>query len=227
MKFRCAIFMLSVCASLYTDEIPPKILEKCPPKMSHFSDVAFEVFGQWLYLQPNGSNIYYAAEAFPYNTSIADPPVCPNWEIFEIDPSYHSGFEVGISTLFQKSDMGIELKWERLHAHDTASMNVTPLSYGTGNMVGPIYDIGPNSAAYTQAKSKAVFQFDEANVLLGKSICFAEDWFLRLSLGASFARIEQQISSFYTNQDGQTSRNIESVSKYWGGRSSVRPQFQI
>lgn len=228
MKLISAMIAFSLCSSIYAQEAtssttPPPILYKCPPPGSCCDSVAFEVFGQWLYLQPNGSNLYYAAEAFPYDLTIADPPVSPNWQIFEIDPDFHSGFEVGIKALLLKKDMGIELNWERLHAHDAKSMHVRPLSYATGNMVGPIYDIGPNSSSYKAAKGKGVFKFDEVNLLVSKSICFVQDLTIGLDLGLSFARIEQKTTSFYHNSGASTSRNIFSKSSYWG----VGPQIGI
>lgn len=218
--FAATLFLLG--SSIYTQEPSPAILCKCPPPGSYSNDVAWELLGKWLYLQPNGSNLYYAAEAFPYDLSIADPPVSPNWQIFEINPGFHSAFEVGIKCLLLKNDMDIELNWERLDAEDTNSMNVTPLSYGTGNMVGPIYDIGPNSSKYKSAKGKGVFKFDEANLLVGKSICFKE-LMLSFDLGLSFTRIEQKITSFYSNSGDSTSRNIDSRSSYWG----IGPQFGL
>jgi len=225
MKFSSAITMLSLYSCLYADEasLPPQVLHKCPPPASLWDNVAFEAFGGWLYLQPNGSNLYYAAEAFPYDLSIADPPVSPNWQIFEIDPDFHSGFDVGIRFLLPKIDMGIALDWERLHAHDTDSMNVTPLSYATGNMVGPIYDIGPNSSSYKSAKGKGIFKFDEVNLLVEKSICFIPSLTLGLDVGASYARIEEGISSSYSNSGASTQRKIDAVSSFWG----VGPQFRF
>jgi hypothetical protein len=102
-------------------------------------------------------------------------------------------------------------------------MNVTPISYATGNMVGPIYDIGPNSSSYKSAEGNGVFEFDEANLLVEKSICFVKDLILGLDLGLSFARIEQRITSFYSNVGASTSRTIDSSSTYWG----IGPQFGL
>jgi hypothetical protein len=65
MRFRSAIILLSLYSSISADEISTPILHKCPPPAPLLDNVAFEVSGQWLYLQPNGSNLYYAAEAFP------------------------------------------------------------------------------------------------------------------------------------------------------------------
>ncbi len=205
MRLAPIMVVFSLSSSIYAQEAAPSatppsaILYKCPPPGPCSSSVAFDVYGQWLYLQPNGSNLYYAAEAFPYDLSIADPPVSPNWQIFEIDPGFQSGFEVGIKCLMLNNDIGIELNWESLHGSDTNSMNVTPLSYGTGNMVGPIYDIGPNSSSYKSAKGKGVFKFDEVNLLAGKSICFVKNLVLDLDLGVSFVSIEQKTTSTYSN----------------------------
>jgi hypothetical protein len=225
MRFRSVVVLFSLCSLLYADDtpLPPQVVHKCPPPASLWDNLAFEVFGRWVYLQPNGSNLYYAAEAFPYDMSIADPPVSPNWQIFEIKPGFHSGFDVGIKFLLPKIDMGIALDWERLHASDTDSMNVTPLSYGTGNMVGPIYDIGPNSSSYKSAKGKGVFKFDEVNLLVEKSICFIPSLILGLDVGVSYARIEQGISSFYSNTSASTKRKIDTVSTFWG----IGPQFRL
>ncbi|MBS0649397.1 MAG: hypothetical protein JSS10_09285 [Verrucomicrobia bacterium] len=229
MKSGFALVVLSLFASLYADEAPAPaahapVMRKCPLQPpSHCSNVTFEVFGNWLYLQPNGSDLYYAAEAFPYDTSIAQPAVSPNWKIFEVQPGFHSAFEVGINFLLPYNDMNIELNWERFRAHDVTSMKVTPLSVGTGNMVGPIYDIGPNSAHYKQARGSVHFDFDEVNLFVGKSICAFKDFTLRLYLGASFAAIDQKMKAHYANSDAQTARQIESISSYWG----IGPQMGL
>lgn len=223
-KIFATVFLFSSLGVLADEATaPPSILSKCPPPGSLLENVAFEFSGGWLYLQPNGSNLYYAAEAFPYDTSISNPPASPNWQIFEFDPGYHSGFEVGAKFLFLQNDINIQLNWERLFAKESSSMDVTPLSYGTGNMVGPIYDIGPNSAAYKAAQGKAFFKFDEVNLLAQKSICFTKDLLLDLDLGLSFSLIRQKITSYYENSGESTTRTISSKSSYWG----IGPQMGL
>lgn len=233
MRFLSTVIGLSCCSMLFAKEAPssqpknseplPPILQHCPPKPSHFSCVNFEVFGEWLFLQPNGSSNYYAAEAFPFNTDIAIPEVSPNWKIFEISPSYHSGFEVGSKFLFPENSIDLEINWERIHTHDVDSMHVAPQSYGTGNMVGPFFDIGPNSAVYKSAKGKATFHFDAVNMTVGKKICFLDDLSAHLYTGASVLRLRQSISSLFENPDGVTSRSIYALSKFLG----AGPEFGI
>lgn len=204
---------------------PQPLLQKCSPKNYNSSGTTYEIYGQWLFLQPNGSNIYYAAEAFPYDNAIATPAVSPNWQIFEIDPSYTSGFEVGTRFIFPNNDLYLKLDWEWLHTLDKESMQVSPESLGTGNMVGPIFDIGPNSAAYNQAKGKAVFQFDEVDFIFGRSLCFGEDLTLRLFTGAGFLRIKQKVTSTYSSTTSNSSRTISAPSTFIGAGPEFGADF--
>lgn len=204
---------------------PPPTQECCPitrpccPSSYPCCGATYELYGSWLFLQPNGSNIYYAVEAFPFDTSIAVPEVSPNWEVFEINPDYRSGFEVGAKVLFPKSDMNLTLNWERLHTSDSSSMDIAL----PGNMVGPFFNIGPNSTLYTRAQGRATFHFDTARFLVGKKICFMNDLRTNLYAGAAFARIKQTVFSNFFNQFGATSRSINAPSTFTG----AGPQFGV
>lgn len=231
MKIRGALVafaLLSVifCGKSFAAEPPDPccpIFQRCCPKTYSCCNVTFSLFGEWLFLQPNGSSIYYAVEAFPYNTGIAIPEVSPSWQVFEIDPSYHSGFEVGAKFLFPKNDMNLELNWERIHTQDSASMDVAPQPFGTGNMVGPFFDIGPNSEAYKKASGEAVFHFDAVNLIFGKMVCFVNDLSARLYAGAGFSRIHQSISSTFSNTAGTISRTVYAYSTFLG----AGPEFGL
>jgi hypothetical protein len=185
--------------------------------------VLFDFYGEWLFLQPNGSNLYYAAEAFPFDASIAVPPVSPNWQIFEIDPSYSSGFEVGTNFIFPANDMNLEVNWERMHSQDSESMQVAPQSIGTGNMVGPIWDIGPNSANYKNARGIGFFHFDAVNLFAGKTVCFMNNLKTRFYAGAGFIRVKQQVSSEYFNSALTISRSVSASSLFLG----AGPEFGL
>jgi hypothetical protein len=54
------------------------IAEKTPTQTPPCQEVMFELYGELLYLQPNGSDLYYGVEAFPFDHSIALPIVSPN-----------------------------------------------------------------------------------------------------------------------------------------------------
>lgn len=171
-----------------------------------------ELYGECLFLQPNGSDLYYAAEAIPLDPSITIPAISPNWKIFEIDPDYRFGFEIGAKALFTNPHLYLEANWERLHSHDSASKEV-PLST---DMIGPLFDIGPNSAVYLNAKGKATFHFDAVNLVFGKQCCFFKNLYTNFFAGASFARIRQSLQSKYSNTSSSTSRIVETHSTFTG-----------
>ncbi len=183
----------------------------CCPKPNKWCDMSYEFYGAWLFLQPNGSNLYYAAEAIPFDPDIAVPAVSPNWEIKEIDPNYHSGFEIGTIFLFRNTNIDIKLNWERLHAKDTDSVKVA-----SSNMVGPLFDIGPNSTGYGQAKGKLRSHFDAVNLNVGKKICFFNRLYMDFDAGVGFVRIKQNLKSNYSNTTGTIARSVATNSQFIG-----------
>lgn len=172
----------------------------------------FELYGEALYLQPNGNDLYYGVEADGLDPDIAVPALSPNWNTLDIDPNYHWGFEIGAKALFS-SDTNIDVSWERYHSKDSKSFTAPAAD---GYMVGPFFDIGPNSAAYKIAQGKAVYHFDEVNLNFGKSVCLFENLHTNMFVGVSYAHIKQSIFSSFSNTDGTTSRSIYSPSKFDG-----------
>ncbi|MBP9841604.1 MAG: hypothetical protein KBC64_04175 [Simkaniaceae bacterium] len=199
------------------DKTPP---QHCP-QSNACSRVSYEFYGDFLYLQPNGSQLCYAVEAFPFDNAIAVPPASPNWRVFEIDPNYTPAFQVGFKTFFPTNDTNLEVNWERLHSHDSASMQVAT----DQDMVGPMSNIGPNSFAYAKAHGRATFHFDSSDLLFGKQICFFDRLYMNLQFGASFARIKQTLNSHYEDVPGTTIRKIESPSTFTGGGAKLNVDF--
>jgi hypothetical protein len=179
----------------------------------------YDLYGTLLFLQPNGSNLYYAVEAIPFDPDIAIPAISPNWNVFEISPSYSTAFEVGARAIFPNTDLSIMVNWERLHSQDRESEDVALST----DMIGPIFNIGPNSSAYTKAKGKATFHFDAVNLTFGKGICLLYDLQTSIYAGATFARIKQTIRGSYENAASTTSRVIQSPSTFTG----AGPQFGV
>ncbi len=215
------LFPTAICTLLLSTliaDLPTQSEEYCPPSCS---SVTFSLYGDLLYLQPNGSNLYYAAEAYPFDDSIAVPAVSPNWKIYEIDPKYSFGFEVGAKAHFNDSKTSIMANWERLHSHDGADHYVTD----NRNMIGPLFDIGPNSSNYKSASGKASFHFDAADLIFGKEFCFIDRLYTNFFAGASFARIHQSMNVLYKNNSTSISRNISYYSKFIGAGPEVGVDF--
>lgn len=219
----CCLPIWASAATKSSDKMPPESIraEEYCTKSSPCKEVCGAFYGEFLYLQPNASNLYYAAEAFPFDTSIAVPAASPNWKIFEIDPDYAPGFEVGFITLFPTNHTNVKINWERLHSRDSSSMQ-TP---SADDMVGPIFDIGPNFTAYATAKGKVRSHFDAADLLFGKRLCVFNHLHLNLQAGGTFTRIKQTVSSNYSNLQGTIARSITSPATFTGGGAKFNVDF--
>ena len=191
----------------------------CRPELCRLHPTTFGVYGELLYLQPNGSDLYYGVEAIGLDPNIAVPAVSPNWKVLEIDPDYQLGFQIGANVLFSKNT-SLELNWERIHAHDKESFTAPA---GAGFMVGPFFDIGPNSAAYKVASGKVRSHFDQVNFEIGKQLCFFKDFYTKFYTGAAFLRIKENLTSKYSSTDGTITRSVNTSSKFIGGG----PQFGV
>ncbi len=199
-----------------TDRCPT--LHECCHKADKWCGVTYALYGNWLFLQPNGSNLYYAAEANALDPDITIPAASPNWKIHEISPNYHSGFEVGTNFLFRNTGINIDVNWERLHGHDGTSVNTSKVS---GDMVGPFFDIGPNSFAYVNARGKLRSHFDQVNLMFGKKMCFFNRLFMNFGAGVGFGRIKQSLQSTYSNNVLAIARSVKTSSEFIGAGPEI------
>jgi hypothetical protein len=157
--------------------------------------------------------------ALPSPASIASP----DWTILEINPDYHLGFEVGARANLNNYNIDIELNWERLYGKDSESFEASSTA---GVMVGPFFDIGPNSASYKIARGKYSSNFDQVNLSFGKKICFFDDFYTHFFGGAGFNRIKQTLNNFYSNTAMTTSREIETSSTFTGAGPQIGLDYQ-
>lgn len=182
-------------------------------------DMCFAFDASALILQPNGSNLYYGAEAIPLDPSITLPAASPNWNILELKPNYHLGFQFGFNSNCPNSCISTRLSWEHLKGHNTASFEV-PIS---SDMVGPMFDIGPDAANYKIATGRLSFNFDAVNLLFGTKMCSCGGSSADLFTGATFGYIAQNMKSQYSSVDGTIKRIISSPSTFMG----VGPIFGV
>jgi hypothetical protein len=183
----------------------------------------YEVYGAYLYLQPNGSHLYYGAEAIGLNTSIAVPAVNANWNILEVKPSYHSGFDIGARILFDYADLDMTVNWERLHASNSSSFVA---SSAAGYMVGPFFDIGPNAEPYKIADGQASLHYDQVNVDFGTQFNLTNRWRADVCAGAGFAYIKESLGSSYSSLDGTIVRAVSTYSKFLGAGPQLGLDFR-
>ena len=230
MKILTSFLAASLFITLQADNIPtppsPTSRTICVPYYLDCRDITGEAYGELLFLQPNGSSLYYAAEAIPLNLSLSNfPAVSPNWNIFELSPGYTPTFKFGGKVFFTPTRTHLEVSWEHLNTTTKSSKTLSTTADGGALMIGPLFDIGPNSAAYTHAKGRAEFQFDAVDLLFGQKFCAFTRLYPTLFAGVGFARIQQTVESAFRNAANSVSRSIETDSKFTGAGPKMGVDF--
>lgn len=199
---------------------PRPVAQCCYPDLFKTTGLSYRLYGEFFYMQPNSTDLYYGASAIGINPDLPSPAnvASPDWTILTINPDFHPGFEVGASLLLNDANIEIGANWQRLHCKDSDSFQA---SNAAGHMVGPFFDIGPNSASYKIAKGKAVSHFDEVDVTFAKSLCFFNNFHTRFYGAASFLRIKQSLHSTYSNVSGSTVRHINTSSTFTAGGPQI------
>lgn len=178
------------------------------------SAYSFDLQASVLILKPGSTSINYAAEATPL------PLVSPHWNIFDIQPHYHVGFDLGLNLMFHERDTNLLLNWEHFKSSSSALQQVS-----SQNMIGPFFEIGPDAEPYKNAAGEVHFRFDEVHLRYGQLVdigCYSH---ANIFAGVSFVRIEQNLLSTYANESGNAVRTITTPSKFTGAGPEVGVDF--
>ena len=166
---------------------------------------------QAIFFKPSTNNLYYTAEAFPFNDSIAVPVTSPSWLTNDIHPNYHFGFDLGLRGIIHSRNSSLCADWKHFHSRASASLTATG-----NNMVGPFSSIGPDASPYKIAMGCVSFNFNEANVRYGQFINFGSYLQTNLFAGISIAKIKQCLTTNYSNPSEDVSRITQVPSSFIG-----------
>jgi len=164
-----------------------------------------------LFVKPSTNNLYYAAEAFPFNTALTTPILSPRWEIFDLHPDYHAGFDIGLQVTCHSRGSNIGLNWERF-ASSTCATHIVAIN----DMIGPLSSIGPDAAKYTHGRGNVHFTFNEVNARYGVYMSIGMDLQTNLFAGISFAKIKQSLVTLYSDGTTVISRTTSVPSSFAG-----------
>lgn len=170
----------------------------------------FEAYISALWLKPTSNNLNFAVEAIPL------PAPTPNWNVFCLKPKYHAAFDLGFKIIMHENDTALMANWERFRSSTCAGINV-----GTDNMVGPLFEIGPDAETYKQTCGRVHFSFDEVNLDFGKLVRYGDDLQSNLFGGIGFVKIKQCLFSQYASDDLSTVRGITTPSSFIGAGPQV------
>jgi hypothetical protein len=181
------------------------------------SPARFEVSGSLLYLQPGSGNLEYATLVSPL------PLPTPNWDTQSISPHYSPAFRVGLRYIPSDAN-DVKFNWMHLNSRDSASVVGAPTQ-----MVGPPYEIGPDSAVFKNAQGAVNSKYDAVNLDGGHTFCADCPFQLRVFGGVEFARINQSVTGMFQSTDGlTTAANItSSVFTGAGPRSGLKGDYAI
>ena len=102
------------------------------------------------------------AQAVSYGTLVSPLPLpSPNWANQSINPNFSPAFRVEMAYAFSDCN-NVQVNWTHLQASDSSSFNAKP-----NQMVGPYYEIGPDSNAFKIANGTARFGYDAVNMDFG------------------------------------------------------------
>lgn len=197
---------------------PPECESEC--RVPDPCCVKYEPFAALLFLQPNASNIYYGAEAITLSTNpdLAFPAASPSWVSLEIRPGYHPAIVLGTNFIFPATSSNVIFDVEFFSSKDSAKFTA-PLE---SDMVGPFFDIGPNSILYKIAKGNVNFLFIGADLVAGKRVSVGS-FLADLYSGVTYANIKEATQSTFSSTDGTRTRTIKATSTFGG----IGPEFGL
>lgn len=152
-----------------------------------------------LLLQPGADNLGFAT------TTTFLPIQNPQWAVHTLNPDYQPGFTVGARYVAPGSGKDIRTTWEHLRTHDSTFVPVSNLStqwISPFSQTGPSTSETPNQVGIFHLKTAqgdVDFDYDLVNLDIGQTVAIGSSTQLRLFGGITWARLQQQLISTFTN----------------------------
>lgn len=168
-----------------------------------------------LIFKPSASNLHYAAQAKPL------PLESPNWNIYDIHPDYHFGFDLGIRALFHNRCTNLALNWVHFKSSDCAR-HIVPIET---DMIGPFFEIGPDATPYKAARGTVHFDFNAVNLTYGQLVNFGDCLQTNIFVGINVTSLKECLSAIYTATTADTARTITTPMNFVGAGPQVGLDF--
>lgn len=166
-----------------------------------------------LFLKPS-TDLFYSTQATPL------PLPTPNWSVYRIKPDYSFAFDLGAKVAIHSKDSVLKGNWEHFESSASASQNITLST----NMVGPLFEIGPDASVYQRSSGFASYSRNKLNVTYGQNLDIGQTCHINLFAGISYNKLQQNILQTFTSQDLTTYfRQIDTTNAF----SGVGPEVGI
>jgi hypothetical protein len=198
------------------DSAPPQLSN---PQIYELESVtappAFTFTAALLYLQPNSGSLEYGTLVSPL------PVPSPHWQNESINPNFSPAFRIGGRYAMANAN-DIQANWTHLDASASSSFSGAP-----NQMVGPYYEIGPDSNLYKLGSATARFGYDAINIDAGHLWCAGSPFQVRLFGGLQVAHVHQNLASSFSSYNGayQIGNTTNSVFNGVGPRLGMNAQY--
>lgn len=186
------------------EQIPPVDNSQAYDFASYVSPSRFTVNAALLYLQPNSGSLEYGTLVSPL------PLPSPNWANQSINPNLSPAFRIGLRYAFDDAN-DVQLNWTHLQATDSSSFTAKP-----NQMVGPYYEIGPDSNAFKIANGTARFGYDAINLDAGHLWRAGCPFQVRFFGGLQVAQVHQNLSASFRSPSGANANGFTTNSMFTG-----------
>lgn len=182
--------------------------------------ICIDLGAGFLFLQPSSSNLNIGAEA------ITLPVSSPRWKSFEIEPDYHLGFSLLARQTIDEHNTSLQFFWEHLWTNDSDSRTLCDVNnVCSDNKVGPFFDIGSDALNYKNAIGSVRHDYDAFHLHLDRSYSCDEYFKTNFFAGLDCTRIQQALTTIFSNADGSVTRTIDTLSKFVGIGPEVGVRF--
>lgn len=203
-------FTISEAQFDYCEETNAPSWEVCYQEYS--PAFAIDIRYKQTYLRPTSQYLAYAVEA------TSTPLISPQWEIKNVGPNYHSGFELGVwGTSFDDNDY-VSITWSHFRSKDKTSRKI---SSSSTDLIGPLFDFA--STTYKKASGRVEYHFNTIDINYGVSIWLTRCLQANLFLGLEGADVKQTLYSKFANNDDTITRTITIPASFTG----AGPQFGV
>ncbi len=179
----------------------------------------------YLYIKPSSNNLKYAT--FVSGTQ----PYYQSWHYLQINPDFHSAFDVGFNYAIPHTFYSTAIEWVHLNSNDSSFKQAsTSTDLETVQFVGPPYEMSPPVFGIKRVASEVNFKFD--SILLNISELFEPDSHVQTRFfgGLNILNLKQYITTTFSDYAGSPataysyplppdpsfSFETENVSKYLG-----------
>lgn len=157
-----------------------------------------EVQLAWLNFKPMSNNHTYAYDV------AGKQPYYQDWHAQSINPSYASGFELGLQYTFQPDIFNASVDWMHVSSNDSSyKKGNQTLQFANIEFVAPPFEMSPPVFGIRRADATLHYNYDNVAVNLEKIFATSHSWMsAKLIGGINILRLKQTVATTFSDMVG-------------------------